>query len=58
MSEVEALADRVSIIRQGRVVQTGSLDALRGQTRIRITATLARPPADLGAHSHASRRPA
>ena len=47
MSEVEALADRVSIIRQGRVVQTGSLDALRGQTRITITATLARPPADL-----------
>jgi ABC-2 type transport system ATP-binding protein len=47
MSEVEALADRVSIIRQGRVVQTGSLDAIRGQTRIRITATLARPPADL-----------
>jgi ABC-2 type transport system ATP-binding protein len=47
MSEVEALADRVSIIRQGRVVQTGSLDTLRGQTRISITATLARPPADL-----------
>ena len=30
-SEVEALADRVSIIRQGRVVVTGLLDALRGR---------------------------
>jgi ABC-2 type transport system ATP-binding protein len=48
MSEVEALADRVSIIRQGRVVQTGTLDALRGQTRITITARLARSPSDVG----------
>jgi ABC-2 type transport system ATP-binding protein len=47
MSEVEALADRVSIIRQGRIVQTGTLQDLRGQTRITINATLARPPADL-----------
>lgn len=47
MSEVEALADRVSIIRSGRVVQTGSLDELRGQTRATITATLGRPPRDL-----------
>ncbi len=47
MSEVEALADRVSIIRAGRVVQTGSLDELRGQTRATITATLGRPPRDL-----------
>lgn len=46
MSEVEALADRVSIIRQGRIVQTGTLDELRGQTRVTIKATLARPPAD------------
>ncbi|TCC65673.1 ABC transporter ATP-binding protein [Kribbella pittospori] len=48
MSEVEALADRVSIIRQGKIVQTGTLDDIRGQTRITISATLARPPADLG----------
>lgn len=47
MSEVEALADRVSIIRQGRVVQTGTLEALRGQTRSTIKATLVDPPADL-----------
>src|SRR4029077_14390968 len=30
MSEVEALADRVSIIRQGEIVQTGTLEDLRG----------------------------
>jgi ABC-2 type transport system ATP-binding protein len=47
MSQVEALADRVSIIRQGRIVQTGSLDDLRGQSRITITATLSRPPAEV-----------
>lgn len=51
MSEVEALADRVSIIRQGRIVQTGTLDDLRGQTRVSIAATLSRPPADLSALS-------
>ncbi|MBL7502713.1 ABC transporter ATP-binding protein [Frankia sp. CNm7] len=48
LSEVEALADRVSIIRQGRVVRTGTLRELRGQTQVKITATLSRPPADLG----------
>lgn len=49
MSEVEALADRVSIIRQGKIVQTGTLDDLRGQTRSTIHATLARLPADVSA---------
>ena len=48
MSEVEALADRVSIIRRGRIVQTGTLADLRGQTRITVSATLDRPPADVG----------
>ena len=44
LSEVEALADTVSIIRQGRVVQSGTLDNLRGKTRSTITATLRKPP--------------
>ncbi|MCH9640932.1 MAG: ABC transporter ATP-binding protein, partial [Actinomycetia bacterium] len=44
MSEVEVLADQVSIIRQGRIVQNGTLDDLRGQTRSTITATLENPP--------------
>jgi ABC-2 type transport system ATP-binding protein len=47
MSEVEALADRVSIVRAGRIVQTGTLEELRGQARIAINATLTRPSADL-----------
>jgi len=46
MSEVEALADRVSIIRQGTIAQTGTLADLRGQARVAISATLGRPPAD------------
>lgn len=47
LSEVEALADTVSIIRAGRVVQSGTLEQLRGHTRSTITATLGRPPQDL-----------
>lgn len=47
MSQVEALADRVSIIRQGKIVQSGTLDDLRGQTRISVSATLTDPPADM-----------
>ncbi len=37
LSEVEELADRVSIIRRGRRVETGSLDELRHLTRTRYT---------------------
>ncbi|MFD3517353.1 ATP-binding cassette domain-containing protein [Streptomyces sp. NPDC058657] len=44
LSEVEALCDRVSIIRQGRTVETGSLTELRHLTRTSITAELATPP--------------
>jgi ABC-2 type transport system ATP-binding protein len=47
LSEVEALCDRVSIIRQGRTVETGTLDELRHLTRTSITAELATPPAAL-----------
>ena len=43
LSEVEALADRVSIIRQGEIAQTGTLDDLRGQARVTIAAHLDRP---------------
>ncbi|MFD9726923.1 ATP-binding cassette domain-containing protein [Streptomyces sp. NPDC059072] len=44
LSEVEALCDRVSIIRGGRTVETGSLAELRHLTRTSITAELAGPP--------------
>lgn len=46
LTEVEALADRVSIIRSGKIVQSGTLDELRGQTHLTITARLGNPPAD------------
>jgi ABC-2 type transport system ATP-binding protein len=44
LAEVEALADRVSIIRSGRVVERGTLAELRHLTRTAVTADLARPP--------------
>ncbi|WP_062079189.1 ABC transporter ATP-binding protein [Demequina globuliformis] len=44
MSEVETLTDRLSIIREGRIVQSGTLDDLRTDTRSTVTATLARLP--------------
>jgi len=48
LAEVEALCDRVSIIRGGRTVQKGTLAELRHLTRTSITAELARPPEGLG----------
>ena len=44
LSEVEALCDRVSIIRGGRVVETGTLAELRHLTRTSVTAELAHEP--------------
>jgi ABC-2 type transport system ATP-binding protein len=43
LSEVEATADHVSIVRAGRVVDSGSLADLRHLTRSTVDATLARP---------------
>ncbi|SEF33146.1 ABC-2 type transport system ATP-binding protein [Amycolatopsis pretoriensis] len=47
LSEVEALCDRVTIIRAGRTVESGTLDELRHLGRITIDASLAHVPADL-----------
>jgi ABC-2 type transport system ATP-binding protein len=44
LAEVEALCDHVTIIRNGRVVETGSLSDLRHLTRTSVTAELAAPP--------------
>ena len=44
LSEVEALADRLSIIRSGRNVETGSLADLRHLTRTTVDAVLTNPP--------------
>ena len=47
LAEVEALCDRVSIIRAGRIVESGTLDELRHLTRTSITAELRQLPTDL-----------
>ncbi|MEU7895522.1 ABC transporter ATP-binding protein [Nonomuraea sp. NPDC049152] len=47
LSEVETLCDRVSIIRAGRTVESGTLAELRHLTMTRITATLSGPVPDL-----------
>ncbi|MFJ8056687.1 ATP-binding cassette domain-containing protein [Streptomyces sp. NPDC096142] len=44
LGEVEELCDRVSIIRRGRTVETGSLSDLRHLTRTSVTAELADTP--------------
>ena len=44
LAEVEALCDRVSIIRNGHIVETGTLSELRHLTRTSISAELAGPP--------------
>lgn len=55
LAQVEVLADRISIIRQGQIVESGSLEELRHLTRTTITATTERPADDLaslsGVHS-------
>ncbi|GIH27502.1 ABC transporter ATP-binding protein [Acrocarpospora phusangensis] len=47
LAEVEQLCDRVSIIRNGQTVETGTLTDLRHLSRTSITADLASPVADL-----------
>src|SRR6185437_12468191 len=47
LAEAEALADRVTIIREGRAVETGTLAEMRHLTRESVDAELARP-ADRG----------
>jgi ABC-2 type transport system ATP-binding protein len=44
LSEAEALSDRVSIIRHGRVVETGTLAELRHLTRTSVTADVGSVP--------------
>jgi ABC-2 type transport system ATP-binding protein len=47
LAEVEALCDRVSIIRAGRTQQSGTLDELRGLTRTTVRAEVLHPPTGL-----------
>ena len=45
LAEVEALCDRVSIVRKGRTVESGTLAELRHLTRTTVVAELERDPA-------------
>lgn len=47
LAEVEALCNRVSIIRSGRTVESGTLAELRHLTRTSISAELENPPSGL-----------
>jgi ABC-2 type transport system ATP-binding protein len=47
LAEVEALCDRVTIIRDGHAVESGTLAELRHLTRTSISVDLASPPAGL-----------
>ena len=47
LAEVEALCDRVSIIRSGRTVESGTLSELRHLTRTSIAVETAEPPAGI-----------
>src|SRR5690349_15683232 len=51
LAEVEALCDRVSIIRQGRTVESGSLSDLRHLTRTTISAEIGAPATPLAAQA-------
>ena len=48
LAEVELLCDRVSIIRSGRCVESGTLSELRHLTRTTVRAETTRPPEGLG----------
>ncbi|CAN5587285.1 hypothetical protein BH24ACT4_BH24ACT4_09880 [soil metagenome] len=47
LAEVEALGDRVSIIRHGRTVESGTLDELRHLTRTSLDVETDEPPSGL-----------
>ncbi|NKY55479.1 ABC transporter ATP-binding protein [Nocardia flavorosea] len=49
LSEVEALCERVTIIRSGRTVESGTLDSMRHLSRTSITAELTGDPGDIAA---------
>lgn len=59
LAEVEALCDRISIVRAGRMVETGTMADLRHLTRTSISAEVERDPSGLnglpGVHNIVSR---
>lgn len=51
LAEVEALAERLTIVRAGRAVETGTFDELRHLTRTRVEVRTATPLTDLAGWS-------
>jgi ABC-2 type transport system ATP-binding protein len=49
LSEVEAVCDRVAMLRAGRIIESGRLDVLRGIAALRVRAELDGDPPDLSA---------
>ena len=47
LSEVEAVCDRVAMLRAGRIIESGRLDVLRGLAAVHVQAQLDGPPPDL-----------
>ena len=60
LAEVEALCDRISIVRAGRIVESGTLTELRHLTRTSISAEVERDPTNLatipGVHNVVARQ--
>jgi ABC-2 type transport system ATP-binding protein len=48
LGEVEALCDRVAMLRAGKIIETGHLDVLRNLAALRVHAELKAPVPDLG----------
>jgi ABC-2 type transport system ATP-binding protein len=49
LSEVEELSDRVTILREGRTIETGTIESLRRVAKVHVDAVTTRPIGDLGA---------
>ena len=49
LSEVEALCDRVAVLRRGRLVDLGTLQQLRRLSALQVQISFAGPPPELGA---------
>nr|WP_276580152.1 ABC transporter ATP-binding protein [Lacticaseibacillus parakribbianus] len=47
LSEVERMCDRIGIIREGRIIETGTLDAMRQLSRSTVRVTTTAPLADI-----------
>jgi ABC-2 type transport system ATP-binding protein len=47
LSEVDAVCERVAMLRRGRIIETGELEVLRGLASVRVEAELATAPPDV-----------